>query len=246
MRRGFLCAVVLALLCFAPALWAQRPIVGFGIGGGVILGSQLLDQSLTLQAGNQQLQVAREIQLDQVGIFTAGVEVYPIPHVALRGNGAWGSGNLQIQTTFGPGNSGSPVPIDQSPGNVSVSALDAGISLWPWAPQKVGFAPFVTVGWGTFTYNFDTANSADFFSASGKRKENSFVFGLGADMNVWRSITLRMEAINHRVNTPLRESDFAAVPGAIPGEIDNHINNVSLSIGAHIYLPFSSNGPSID
>jgi hypothetical protein len=242
MRRGNLCAVVLALLCFASPLRAQRPIVGFGIGGGVILGSQLLDQSFSVQNGNQQLQVVREVQLDQTGIFTAGVEVYPIPHVALRGNGAWGSGNLQIQSTS---DSGMSPPIDNGPGRVRVSALDAGISLWPWAPHKVGFAPFVSVGWGTVTYNFDAVNSTRSFSASGERKENSFNFGLGADMSVWRSITLRIEAVNHRVNTPLRESDFAAVPGE-PPSLNNRINNVALGIGVHVYLPFSSNGPTID
>jgi hypothetical protein len=246
MRRGIWGAVLLAVLCFAAPLGAQRPIVGFGIGGGVILGSQLLHDGFNLQVAGEPYQMVREVELDQIGIFTAGVEVYPIPHVALRGHGAWGSGALQVQTTLGPGTPGASVPIETWPGRVRVSAIDAGVSLWPWAPHTVGFAPFVTVGFGRFTYDFDASDSAGVFNASGERKENSFIFGVGADMSVWRSITLRMEALNSRVPSPLRESDFAVSGGALPGDFDQHINNISLSIGVHMYLPFASNDPSID
>jgi hypothetical protein len=58
-------------------------------------------------------------------------------------------------------------------------------------------------------------------------------------MSVWRSITLRIEAMNHRVPSPLEAGDFTS--GLIPGgDFDQHVSNVSLVIDLHLYLPFSN------
>jgi hypothetical protein len=215
--------------------------VGFGLGGGVILGTQLLDYGLSKPIDGQDLEFVREISLDQIGILDAHVEVYPIPHIALRGHGMWGSGDLQIGTNGDPasylGGSGS--------GRVRISGLDAGISFWPWTPHTVGFAPFVTVGLGHVTYDFDASDEGDFFHATGSRRENAFLFGLGADMNVWRSVTLRLEAMNHRLSSPLESQDF--MPGLVsPSEFDRRISNVSLVLDLHVYLPFSRSSSTND
>lgn len=229
--------LLVALLGMSVPLSAQRPIVGFGLGGGVILGTQLLDYGVTIPIDGQDRTITREVNLNQVGIIDLRAEVYPIPHFALRGHGMWGSGDLRVRT------SGASLDEEAStvPGRVRISGLDAGISFWPWTPSSVGFAPFVTVGVGRVTYDLDAADEGEFFHASGERKENAFLFGVGADLNVWRSITLRFEAINHRLPSPLDTRDF--VPGLVSqSAVDQHISNVSLVLAAHIYLPFSMHG----
>lgn len=221
-------------------LAAQRPIVGAGLGGGVILGTRLLDYGFTATIDGRQVDLVREINLDQVGIFDAHLEVYPIPHVALRGHGMWGTGRLQVQTQ------GERDPsVLAGNGHVRVSGLDAGISFWPWTPHSVGFAPFITIGAGRVTYDFDAEDDGALFQARGQRSENAFIFGVGADLNVWRSITLRFEAMNHRLPSPLESQDF--VPGLrVSDDFDRRISNVSLVLDLHIYLPFSRNSSSQD
>jgi hypothetical protein len=232
MSRRIVPLVLIVLFVSSAPLSAQRPIVGFGLGGGVILGTQLFDHSFTAPVDGQNVEFVREISLDQIGIFDAHVELYPIPHIALRGHGMWGSGDLRIQEND------APEPTYGS-GRVRVSGLDAGISFWPWTPHSVGFAPFVTVGVGRLTYDFDAGDDGDLFQPTGSRSEKAFLFGIGADMNVWRSITLRIEAMNHRVPSPLEAGDFTSAlsPG---GDFDQHVSNVSLVIDLHLYLPFSN------
>jgi hypothetical protein len=230
--------VLLAILGMSAPLSAQRPLVGFGFGGGVILGTSLLDYGVTIPIDGQDLVVNQEINLDHIGIFDAHVELYPIPHVALRGHGMWGSGDLQIQRS---GEIESQVAAGS--GRVRISGLDAGISFWPWTPHSVGFAPFVTVGVGRVSYDFNAADLNGSFQALGSRKENAFLFGVGADMSVWRAVTLRIEAMNHRLPSPLNSGDFAA--GLVPqSAFDHRISNVSLVLDLHIYLPFSGNSGS--
>lgn len=237
MWRRTLHFLLVAHLVGGTPLLAQRPIVGFGLGGGVILGTQLLDYGVTIPINGQESSFTREINLNQIGILDVHAEVYPISHIALRGHGMWGSGDLRIRTSGGP----SAEEVTTVPGRVRVSGLDAGISLWPWAPSTVGFAPFVTVGVGQVTYDFDAADEDDFFHATGSRKENAFLFGVGADMSVWRSITLRVEAMNHRLPSPLDTRDF--VPGLVPqSALDQRISNVSLVLAVNLYLPFALHG----
>ncbi len=228
--------VLIALFSLSAPLAAQRPIVGFGLGGGVILGTELLNYGFTVPVNGLDAEFVQEISLDEVGILDAHIEVYPIPHIALRGHGMWGSGDLQIHTNGNP----DPQGEGSVPGRVQISGYDAGISFWPWTPHSVGFAPFVTVGVGRVTYDFDAADGGGFFNAQGSRQEDAFIFGVGADMNVWHSFTLRVEAMNHRLSSPLESRDF--IPGLVPqNDFDRRISNVSLALGVHIYLPFSRN-----
>lgn len=234
MRRRTLGLGLIALLGVSTPLAAQRPLVGFGIGGGVILGTSLLNYGAALPGESE---ILREIDMNHVGILDAHVEIYPIPHFALRGHGMWGSGDLRIENI---GASGSSVD-SRSSGRVRISGLDAGLSFWPWSPNTAGFTPFVTIGFGRVTYDFDAADEGGFFEARGSRKENAFLFGVGADMNVWRALTLRFEAMNHRVPSPLDSRDF--LPGIVsPSEFDRNISNVRLALDVHIYLPFGRNG----
>lgn len=237
---------LLALFGMSAPLLAQRPIVGFGLGGGVILGTQLLDYGVTVPIDGRESTFTRELNQNHIGILDAHAEVYPIPHVALRGHGMWGRGDLRIRTSGASGAAEEAAAQETSvPGRVQISGLDAGISIWPWSPSSVGFAPFVTFGVGRITYDFDAADDGDFFHASGKRRENAFLFGLGADLNVWRSITLRVEAMNHRLPSPLDSQDF--VPGLVPqSALDQRISNVSLVLDLHLYLPFSMQGGAND
>lgn len=224
--------VLLVLFGASAPLPAQRPIVGVGIGGGVILGTSLLDYNLSVPIGSETVDQVREINLNQIGIFDAHLEIYPIRHLALRGHGMWGSGKVRVQTR------GERDPSALAGrGNVRISGLDAGISIWPWTPHSVGFAPFVTVGVGRVTYDFDAVDDGGYFKAHGRRSENAFIFGVGADLNVWRSITLRFEAVNHRLPSPLESQDFVASQAA-QGEFDRRISNVSIVLDLHIYLPF--------
>lgn len=230
--------LLLVLFGVSAPLAAQRPIVGAGLGGGVILGTRLLDYGFTATIDGMEVDLVREINLDQIGILDAHIEVYPIPHLALRGHGMWGKGRLQVQTR------GEPDPsVLAGSGDVRVSGLDAGISFWPWTPHSVGFAPFVTLGAGRVTYDFDAVSDSTFFQARGERSESAFIFGIGADLNVWRSITLRIEAMNHRLPSPLESQDFA--PGlTLRDDFDRRISNVSLVLDVHFYLPFSRNSGS--
>lgn len=225
--------VLLVLFGVSTPLAAQRPLVGAGVGGGVILGTRLLDYGLTIATDGQTVDLVREINLNQVGIFDAHFEIYPIRHLALRGHGMWGKGKLKVQTR-----GESDPSVLAGSGDVKVSGLDAGISFWPWTPHSVGFAPFVTIGVGRVTYDFDAVDDGGYFQARGKRSENAFIFGIGADLNVWRSITLRIEAMNHRLPSPLESQDF--VSGQLArDDFDRRISNVSLVLDLHIYLPFS-------
>jgi|GEM_PF-3408267 len=227
--------VLLVLFGVNAPLVAQRPVVGAGVGSGVILGTRLLDYSFTTSSGGQTIDQIREINLDQIGIFDAHLEIYPIQHLAVRGHGMWGSGHLKVQ------NRGESDPsVLAGRGDVSISGLDAGISFWPWAPHSVGFAPFVTVGFGRVTYDFDAVDDGAYFQARGRRSENAFIFGLGADLNVWRSITLRIEAMNHRLPSPLESQDFV-YSQLVRDDFDRRISNVSLVVDVHIYLPFRGN-----
>lgn len=220
-----------ALLGLNSALAAQRPQIGLGVGGGVVLGSQLFDA--------EDHQEVRQVDLNDVAVASIHGEWYVTPHVAVRGHAAWGGGRLEVNTTARGTDAGTSV--ETGDGDVRVTAYDAGISIWPWAPGTIGFAPFLTVGVGTFGYDFDDVDGASFFRARGKRTERAFLVGLGADMSVWRSIMLRMEAMNHLVDSPLQASDFAApIDPRNSRGLGESVSNVRLVIGAHVYLPFGS------
>lgn len=233
--------VLIAILGGGTPLAAQRPIVGIGIGGGVILGTTLLNYGVLSTGEFGETETLREIDQNHIGIFDAHLEIYPIPHFALRGHGMWGSGDLRIQTL---GSQASPSLLGEN-GRVRVSGLDAGISFWPWSPNSAGFAPFATIGFGRVTYDFDSVDEVEGFAARGRRSENAFLFGVGADMNVWRALSLRLEAMNHRIPSPLEARDFTT--GQISqGDFDRTISNVRLTLNAHIYFPFSRNSAGND
>jgi hypothetical protein len=223
----------------APALAAQRPRIGVGIAGGTVLGSQLLDHDFATVLDDSELIVAQQFDLDDISVFSAHGEWYVTRHISLRGHAAVGEGRLEITTSGGAGVIAN-LAHEQAPGDVRIRAFDAGLCLWPWAPMTVGFAPFFTIGVGTFSYDFDAVDLNGFFHADGERSGRALLLGIGADMNVWRSITLRMEAMNHRVDSPLRESDFAVSLGSgASSALKETVSNVRIVIGAHIYFPFA-------
>lgn len=238
-RRGVRLSLLVLFGVISP-LAAQRPIVGIGAGGGVILGNRLLDYGLRTTVNGLTSDQVREINLNQIGVFDAHIELYPISHFALRGHGFWGTGSLRVHTRGEPDQS-----ILAGSGDVRISGLDAGISIWPWAPNTVSFAPFLTLGAGRITYDFDAIDDGGYFQARGKRRENTFVFGIGADLNVWRSVTLRVEAMNHRLHSPLESRDF--MPGlSLDDDLDRRISNVSLVADIHIKFPFRGNSGTND
>ncbi|HEX7120437.1 MAG TPA: outer membrane beta-barrel protein [Longimicrobiales bacterium] len=241
MQHRLAIAVLAFLLLDSATAQAQRPKFGFGIGAGAVLGSQLVEHELDIDLDGQTLSASREVNLEDVAVLSANAEWYVISHVALRLHGAWGAGRLQIVTDREVDGEESAAEFESDFGDVQVTALDAGVSLWPWAPGTVGFAPFITFGIGSFAYDFDADTDDGLFHADGRRSERAWLLGIGADLHVWRSITLRVEAIDHIVDSPLEASDFDAAVGPVAArDSGDTVNNVRLTIGAHVYLPFRS------
>lgn len=242
MWNGLLAATLIIVSAASPAL-AQRPRIGIGIGAGVILGSRLIDHDFSIHRDDSDVVLTQEVSLEDVGVISGHAEWHVIPNIAIRAHAAWGDGRLAVRTSTA--SDAADDALEGDLGDVGIRTLDAGISVWPWAPGTTGFTPFLTVGVGQFLYDFDAVTGDGLFHAEGDRSERSWFFGIGADMHIWRSITLRMEAVDHRVRSPLRPGDFAVAPGS--GEVrqvEENVNNVRLVVGAHIYLPFRSDGLS--
>lgn len=230
----------MALLITAGGLQAQRPLVGGGAVGGIFLGSRLAEHVFTAERAGEELRLTQQIDLYEVPLTSVHGEWYVTPHIALRAHTAWGRGDLEVSTLARTAGGPAVGVVESEFGTVSMQALDAGVSVWPWAPRSTGLTPFVTVGIGTVRYAFDSdTRYPGFFRPAGARTRDAFLVGIGADMEVWRWLMLRMEAINHRVDPPLDDGDFTAfgetvsvAPGGEP------LSNVRLVLGAHMYFPF--------
>src|SRR5690625_1097754 len=228
--------LLLAIFVIASSrLEAQRPLIGFGIGGGVILGTTRVDLR-GHPGGEEDSAVIGGIDLDHTGIFDAHLEVYPIPHIAIRGHGMWGRGDLRLNLDD------TDLGSERDMSRVDLTGLDLGISIWPWTPSSAGFTPFATFGVGRVTYDFGSSSRLGDIETRGKRRERAVLFGLGADMNIWRSVTLRIEAVNHRIDSPLDPGEGLGRPS----HGNRHVSNVRLSADLHIYLPFTNNSGGHD
>lgn len=230
-----------ALLVMAGGIQAQRPRIGVGATGGMFLGSQLVERAFTTQLGGRNVHITQQLDLYEVPLTSIHGEWYVTPHLALRAHGAWGEGDLEVSTLAEGGASAPGEGLESEFSTVRMQALDAGVSVWPWAPRSTGFTPFVTVGIGTVRYGFDSDSGYDgFFQPLGDRSRQAFLLGIGADMEVWSGVMLRLEAINHRVDSPFDDDDFEVVSdrGAAVGGGDDQLSNVRLVLGAHMYFPF--------
>lgn len=235
-----------AILPHSTALAQHRPRIGIGVGAGTVLGSRLFDHEFTLPVEGTTLHFAREVDLEDVAVLSAHGEWYVTPHIALRGHAAWGGGRLQVRTAEDTDGT-TERSFESDFGDVQVTAYDAGIGIWPWGPSTVGFAPFITAGVGNFIYDFDAVTADGLFRAEGRRSARAWLIGIGADMNVWRSISVRFEAINHVIDSPLEATDFDAVVGPVATDaFGESVNNIRLVLGAQIYLPFQEYSPSTE
>ena len=232
---------ILATFAFAGPLAGQRPIIGVGIGGGVILGSQLVEHGFTATIDGEQQRLIQQVDLNETAVFSAHVEWYATSRLALRVHGAWGGGDLEVATRL-EGAGSDEATFETGAGDVSISAYDIGISFWPWAPNTVGFAPFITVGIGRFSYDFGSIDNTPFFQATGERSEQAFLIGVGAELSLWRSLALRVGGVNHLVDSPLRSSDFATISDPRDRGFGDGVSNVRLVIGGHVYFPFLADG----
>src|SRR5690606_31612184 len=166
MGRHLAIVVLVAVLGGAdPAQARQRAVVGLGAGGGVILGTRLLEANGPDGASPGEI---REVNLEDTPVASAHAEWYVIPHLALRGHIARGTGRLDVQSREPVVGSGG-VSTSSEAGRVRITAYDVGLSVWPWAPNSVGFAPFVTVGFGRLIYDFADVDGGSPFEALGSR-----------------------------------------------------------------------------
>lgn len=233
-------AVLIPLLAWAPDLAAQRPWIAIGFGGGVVLGSPLVEHDIAIQIDDQELFFSQQVDLDDTTIFSAHADLFLTRRISLRTHYSRGNSTLRIMTQ----GAGTLEPLDNgihanTIGSVRVYAIEAGISIWPWPPGSVGLAPFVTLGVGRVSYDFDAVSDADYFHAAGTRTEPSFILGVGADLHVWRAVMLRFEAVNHRIDSPLQPGDFRATSNAAGRSgFSDSVSNVRLNLGIQIYLPF--------
>lgn len=244
-RTPFLAVLAVILTVTPTGAQEEAPRVGAGAFAGTILGVELMDHTFPLRTGGESVPLIQQVGLTKVIVRGVQGEWFVHPHVALRGQASWGSGDVYAETWAANGASidaARAARFRRGFGDVSVRALDGGVSIWPWSPRTVGFAPFVTVGYGRVTYDFSTPVDDDrFFLADGDRTGESWVVGGGADMRIWESVTLRMEATNHIVEPPLDASDFARFGerrAMVDGGVGDRVSNVRLVIGAHVYLPF--------
>lgn len=233
--------LLVAATVWPSAARAQRPVVGLGLGAGAVLGSQLAEHEFSVRIDGTDVVLAREVDLEDVAVLSAHGEWYVTRHIALRAHGARGGGRLQVRTAPVTDGEAAEAEFESDFGDVGVTALDVGIGLWPWAPGTVGFAPFFSIGAGRYAYDFDAVTADGLFRAEGRRSGSAWLVGIGADLNVWHSIMLRIEAVDHRVDSPLRASDFDPVVGTIdPRAFGGRVDNIRLTLGAHINLPFRS------
>lgn len=251
MRVRMATSAALAAAALAASAGAQEPPrVGAGVFAGTVFGVELMDHQFPATIAGESVALVQEVGLRNIAVVGVHGEWFVTRHLALRAHAARGGGRLQADTRTleeAPEEASMDMtPYGRGFGDVGIRALDAGVSLWPWAPRTVGFAPFVTVGYGLFSYDFSSDVEGDrFFLADGERSGGAWVVGAGADMHVWNAITLRLEATNHIVASPLEPNDFATFGEPRPGEsaaLGDEVSNVRLVLGAHVYLPFD-NGP---
>ncbi|MFW6200962.1 MAG: hypothetical protein ACOC8B_00145 [Gemmatimonadota bacterium] len=232
----------MALAAAVPGAAQDPPRVGAGAYAGTIFGAELMDQRFVIDVPAGPRTLIQEVSLRRVVLAGLEGEWFVHPNLAVRAHAAWGGGRLDAETRAEDGGEFDPEPFTNGFGDVTLRALDAGLSLWPWAPRTVGLAPFMTLGYGRFSYEFQADPGEEpFFLADGVRTGNAIVVGFGADMRIWESITLRMEAANHIVDTPLRGDDFATfgeVRWRESDGLDEHVDNVRLVAGVFVYLPF--------
>lgn len=241
-------ACLVLLFTLAGAADAQRPKLGIGVGGGVVLGTKLMDFTFPTQMDEQEVQLAQQVDMADVAIAAIHAEWYAGAHFAVRAHAAWGAGRTEAFTScaespeFCDGTQVERSRFETGYGAVAVTALDAGVSIWPWTPRSVGFAPFVTVGTGAFRYDFRAEGGEDrFFRPAGPRTQRALLVGLGADMHIWRSLMLRLEGVNHMVDRPLGASDFRSFGeprASTAGDLGARMSNVRLALSAHVYFPF--------
>lgn len=231
--------VVACTLAASAPLDAQRPWLSFGFGGGLVLGTPLLEHDVSIRIDDRDVLLAQQVDLEEMIVYSANLDVFVTSRIALRTHASRGSGNLRIATRAALSDDG--FAQGTRVGSVDIRTVDAGISFWPWPPGTVGIAPFVTVGLGRFTYDIDASSDADFFHATDTRSGDAFLLGVGADLHVWRSFMLRFEAVNHRADSPLRPRDFRFDDWSRPSSISDSISNVRLDLTAQFFLPFRSN-----
>ena len=214
---------------------AQRPRIGIGIGAGIMLGNRLIEQRFTSDE-TAPGELTQQVDLRETPMGSLHLEWYATRFVALRVQAARGTGRLEARTFTEDRTGLAMEPYETGFDHVRLNTLDAGIAVWPWAPGTIGFAPFLTISSSTLRYDFGSASADEFFRASGGRRHHALAIGGGADMHVWRSIMLRLEAVSQRVASPLRPDDFALFGDA--GTSRRSRSNVRLLLGGHVYLPF--------
>lgn len=233
-------AVLVTLLAWTPDLGAQRPWIAIGFGGGIVLGSPLVEHDIAIRIDDKERFFSQQVDLDDATIFSAHADLFLTRRISLRTHFSRGNSTLRILTHT----AGGTEPVDNgllanTIGSVRINTIEAGVSIWPWPPGSVGFAPFITIGAGRVSYDFDAVSEADYFHAAGTRTEPSFILGVGADLHVWRAVMLRFEAVNHRIDSPLQPGDFRATSNAVgAGGFSGSVSNVRLNLGLQIYLPF--------
>lgn len=238
--RGIVTAVVVTL-GWSSHLEAQRPWLSLGVGGGVVLGSPLVEHDLVIITNDQERSFDQRIDLDDAGVVSANADFFVTRRIALRAQLSRGNGRVRAETRAATQTEDAGVARMERIGDVRINAIDAGITIWPWSPGTLGIAPFFTAGLGRFTYDFNATSNLDYFNARGTRSERSVQLGIGADLHVWRSVLLRFEAVNHRVNTPIQSGDFiVAGDGGGSSGYANTIHSVRLSLAAQVMIPFQS------
>lgn len=243
-------ALVLSIgLVVTTGAQAQHPRIGIGATAGTMLGSELMDHRFDARLDGRTVSLTQEVDLREVVVAGIEGEWYVSSHVAVRAQASRGSGRLAAETYRDEVGDTEAAAFESGFGNVGLTALDVGLSVWPWTPGSVGFAPFVTVGYGMVAYDFRSLDREpeSFFRASGTRRQGAIVAGAGADMRIWSSVALRLEATNHMVESPLAAADFTTAGerrAPANAALGDRISNMRLVLGAHVYLPFGGNGPT--
>ena len=220
--------------------WAQRPQLGLGGGGGLVLGSYILEHEIPVGLGDATVLAQQRVLLTEITGGSAQGEWFATPHVALRGHVTHGAGSL-VPSTWTDAGEFDVAGLERGFGRVLLTTYDVSLSVWPFVPRSQGFAPFFTVGIGTASFDLrQQTGERDFFRGRGARRLKTLAFGAGADMAVWSSVMLRVEAVNHRADSPLAPEDFALDETSrerLRQTLDDDVNNVRLSMGAYVYVP---------
>ncbi|HWV58776.1 MAG TPA: outer membrane beta-barrel protein, partial [Longimicrobiales bacterium] len=167
-------------------------------------------------------------------------EWFATPHVALRGHVTYGGGSIVSEAWRQTAELGIDTRNHEL-GQVQLTTYDVAVSVWPFVPRSQGFAPYVTVGIGTANYRLrETGDIDGLFTGHGVRRRRTMAWGAGADMAVWPSVMLRVEAINHRASLPFEDGDFALdglSRDRLRQTLADDVSNVRFSMGAYVYVP---------